>query len=303
MTPPGSGPGPGGGERWVCGLIGSGIGASLTPAMHEAEADRLGLTYVYRVVDIAALGLTPEQGVGLIRPAAALGFSGLNITHPCKRLAVEHMDELSPEAATIGAINTVVFRDGRTVGHNTDMTGFAHGFARDMLDVATDRVVQVGAGGAGSAVAHALVSLGTRELVVVDLDQQRASALAAEVTAATGAVVRAAPPEQVADELASADGVVNCTPIGMAHHPGTPFDPDLLRPEHWVVDVIYRPTVTELVRAARARGCRVSTGAGMAVGQAVDAFALFTGRTPDPAAFERHFATLVDTEGQTGAHP
>ncbi len=295
-------PVPAAGARFVCGLIGSGIGESLTPAMHEAEADRRGMPYVYRRTDLTSLGLTPEEGVGLIRPAGLLGFSGLNITHPCKRLAVAHVDELSPEAATIGAINTVVFEGGRVVGHNTDVTGFAHGFARDMPDVTLAHVVQVGAGGAGAAVAHALVSLGAALLVIADLDQERATGLASDVRAATGAEVRGIGLADLPAQLSRADGVVNCTPVGMAQHPGTPFDPAMLRAEHWVVDVVYRPLVTELVAAARARGCRVATGAGMAIGQAVDSFALFTGVRADADAVARDFARLVDTEGQHDAH-
>lgn len=284
------------GPRFVCGLIGQGIGSSLTPDMHEAVADRLGLTYVYRRIDIHELGLSPEEAVTLIPAAGRLGFSGLNVTHPCKRLAVAYVDELSDTAAMIGAINTVVFTEGRAVGHNTDVTGFAWGFDRDMEDVDRERVVLLGAGGAGGAVAHALLSRGARELVIVDVDPSRARALAHAVTEARGAQVRVAAPSALGEELGRADGIVNCTPVGMAHHPGTPFDPDLLQPRHWLLDVIYRPTVTELVRLARARGCRVATGAGMAIGQAVDSFRLMTGLDPDPAAFEEEFARLVASE-------
>ncbi|GAA5165528.1 shikimate dehydrogenase [Ornithinimicrobium tianjinense] len=289
--------------RFVCGLIGGGIGRSLSPGMHEAEADRRGLHYTYRTVDITELGLSAEQGVGLIRPAGHLGFTGLNITHPCKRLAVAHVDELSPEAARIGAINTVVFTDGRAVGHNTDVTGFALGFRRDMPGADLGHVVQVGAGGAGAAVAHALVGLGVEDLTIVDVDEDRAVALASEVAVATGGAVVGAAPESLPDRLGRADGIVNCTPVGMAHHPGLPFDPDLLRAEHWLVDVIYRPLVTELVRAARERGCRTATGAGMAIGQAAESFHLFTGVRPDPADFAQHFDRLIALEGADRAHP
>lgn len=291
------------GTRFVCGLIGGGIGRSLSPGMHEAEADRRGMHYAYRTVDIAELGLSAEQGVGLIRPACHLGFSGLNITHPCKRLAVEHVDELSPEAAQIGAINTVVFNDGRAVGHNTDVTGFALGFRRDMPGADLDHVVQIGAGGAGAAVAHALVGLGAAELTIVDVDEERARTLASSVSAATGAVVVGVATERLGDTLRRADGVVNCTPVGMTHHPGLPFDPSLLHEEHWLVDVIYRPLVTELVRAARERGCRTATGAGMAIGQAADSFHLFTGVRADPAYFAQHFDRLIALEGTDRANP
>lgn len=284
------------GPRFVCGLIGSGIGSSLTPDMHEAVADRLGLTYVYRRIDIHELGLSPQEAVGLIPAAGRLGFSGLNVTHPCKRLAVAYVDELSDTAAMIGAINTVVFTEGRAVGHNTDVTGFGWGFDRDMGDVARERVVVLGAGGAGGAVVHALLSRGAREVVVVDVDRVRAGALAGTAAETGGAPIRVADPSDLGAELQRADGIINCTPIGMAHHPGTPFDPELLQPRHWLLDVIYRPTVTELVRAAQERGCRVATGEAMAIGQAVDSFRLMTGLSPDPAAFEDEFARLVARE-------
>lgn len=280
------------GPRFVCGLIGQGIGTSLTPDLHEAVADRLGVTYVYRRIDIDELSIRAEDGVRLIPAAGILGFSGLNITHPCKQLAVEWVDELSSGAEQIGAINTVVFATGRAVGHNTDVTGFAWGFDRSMSDVARDRVVLLGAGGAGGAVAHALLSRHVGELVIIDVDQSRAAALARNVTAATGGSVRAADIATLPVELGGADGIVNCTPIGMTHHPGTPFEPALLEARHWLIDIIYRPSETALVESARAAGCRVATGEDMAIGQAIETFRLVTGLRPDPVMFEEEFARL-----------
>lgn len=288
--------------RILCGLVGEGIGRSLTPSLHHREGARHGLTYVYRRIDLQALGLTPEQGAALVRPAAQLGFTGLNVTHPCKQLVLAHVDELSPTAELIGAVNTVVFADGRVIGHNTDVTGFAHGFGQQLAGAPTGRVVQIGTGGAGAAVAHALIGLGVRELVLSDIDPARAARTAEAVSAGTDTRVEVAPPERLAIELSAADGVVNCTPVGMAHLPGSPVDPGLLEPRHWVLDVIYRPLETELVRAARARGCRVATGAGMAIGQAAESFSLFTGRGADAAALARDFAALVASESSaTGA--
>lgn len=283
-------------HRYVCGLIGHGISRSLTPSLHHAEAARHGLTYVYRRVDIQQLGLTPEQGAALVRPAAQLGFSGLNITHPCKQLVLPHVDDLSPSAALIGAVNAVVFRDGRIIGHNTDVTGFAQGFRQHMADAALGRVVQIGTGGAGAAVAYALVDLGVQELVLVDAEPDRASRTAGAVARHTGASVVATTVDQLPAQLPAADGIVNSTPVGMAHHPGTPVDPTLLLDRQWVVDVVYRPLETELVREARARGCRVATGAGMAIGQAAESFALFTGRAADVDVLSRRFAELVAAE-------
>ena len=154
-------------SRTSVGLIGAGIDASLSPALHEAEAAALGLDYSYRLLDIDRL----DAGVGeLLERARDEGYSGLNVTHPCKQDVVEHLDELSPEAAALDAVNTVVFRDGRAIGHNTDASGFAESFRRGLAGAPLGKVVVLGAGGAGAAVAHAALRLGAQELVIVDVD-------------------------------------------------------------------------------------------------------------------------------------
>jgi shikimate dehydrogenase len=273
---------------YIVGLIGAEIGPSLSPALHEREADELGLRYVYRRIDIGELGLPPEDVGDLVRAARKLGFDGLNVTHPCKQLVVEHLDELSPDAEALGAVNTVVFSHGKAVGHNTDWPGFQENFERGLPDVSLGRVVLVGAGGAGSAVAHAVLSLGVDRLAVVDAAPERADALAASLR---GAV--AAPLDDLAAELSAADGVINATPAGMHSPDGAAFSPDLLHPSLWVADVVYRPLETELLRHARALGCRTLDGGGMAVFQAALSFALFTGREPARERMLRHFAALI----------
>ncbi|MGY0489598.1 shikimate dehydrogenase [Streptomyces sp. WG-D5] len=285
-------------DSYLVGLIGEGIGPSLSPALHEREADRQGLRYLYRRLDIAELGVPAENVGELLRAARTVGFDGLNITHPCKQLVIEHLDELSPQAAALGAVNTVVFRDGRTTGHNTDVTGFAASFARGLPEARMECVVQLGAGGAGAAVAHAVLTLGAGRIVLVDALPERAADLAASLNRHFGAD-RALPagPEQLAAHLAGADGIVHATPTGMAAHPGLPFPAELLHPGLWVAEVVYRPLETELVRTARDLGCAVLDGGGMAVFQAVDAFRLFTGREPDAARMLAHFAELAGAEG------
>jgi shikimate dehydrogenase len=281
----------------LVGLIGAEIGPSLSPALHEREAAELGLRYVYRRIDIAELGRAPEDVGELVAAARELGFSGLNITHPCKQLVVEHLDELSADAEALGAVNTVVFDDGRAIGHNTDWPGFQASFTRGLPDVDTDRVVLVGAGGAGAAVAHATLSLGAQQLVVTDAAPERADALAAALREHYGDErAAAAPLGGLADELAAADGVINATPAGMEAHDGAAFSPELLHPRLWVADVVYRPLETELLREARRAGCRTLDGGGMAVFQAALSFALFTGCEPDRERMLRHFAALADEE-------
>ena len=282
-------------ERCVVGLIGAGIGASLSPALHEREADRLGLRYLYRLIDIRELGLTPDAVGDLVRQAGRLGFSGLNITHPCKQIVVEHLDALAPEAADLGAVNTVVFSGGKAVGHNTDCTGFMESFRRGMPDAPMRHVVVLGAGGAGAAVAHAALSLGADRLTVVDLDRERSVALARSLGRRFGRARAAwAGRESLAPQLASAEGLIHATPTGMASRAGVPMPLDLLRPDLWVADVVYRPLETELLRHARALGCRTLDGGGMAVFQAADSLRLFTGLEPDRERMLRHFATLVE---------
>jgi shikimate dehydrogenase len=281
-------------DSFLVGLIGSGIAPSLSPALHEREADRQGLRYVYRLIDIDALGLRPQAVGDLVRAARDLGFDGLNITHPCKQLVIEHLDALAPQAEALGAVNTVVFEDGRAVGHNTDVTGFAAAFARGLPDVPLERVVQLGAGGAGAAVAHAMLTLGAERVTVVDALADRAADLATSLGRHFGAGrAAAAGPDRLAELLAGADGIVHATPTGMAAHPGLPFPAGLLHPGLWVAEVVYRPLETELLRTAHAVGCAALDGGGMAVFQAADAFRLFTGREPDAARMLADFAEMA----------
>ncbi|MFF0731332.1 shikimate dehydrogenase [Streptomyces chartreusis] len=289
-------------DSYLVGLIGSGIGPSLSPALHEREAARQGLRYLYRLIDIDTLGVPPEAVGDLVRSARDLGFDGLNITHPCKQLVIEHLDALAPQAEALGAVNTVVFEDGRAVGHNTDVTGFAASFARGLPDVPLERVVQLGAGGAGAAVAHAMLTLGAERVTVVDALGERAADLAGALNRHFGAGrAAAATPDQLARVVGAADGIVHATPTGMAAHPGLPLAAELLHPRLWVAEVVYRPLETELLRTARATGCAVLDGGGMAVFQAADAFRLFTGREPDAARMLADIEELAgDVESSVG---
>ena len=282
-------------DSYLVGLIGAGIGPSLSPALHEREADRQGLRYLYRLIDIDVLGVGPEAVGDLLRSARDTGYDGLNITHPCKQLVIEHLDALSPQAEALGAVNTVVFEDGRAIGHNTDVTGFAASFARGLPDVPLEKVVQLGAGGAGAAVAHATLTLGAERVTVVDALTDRAAGLAASLNRHFGEGRAAhATPDRLPELLASADGIVHATPTGMAAHPGLPFAAELLHPGLWVAEVVYRPLETALLRTARAMGCATLDGGGMAVFQAADAFRLFTGREPDSA---RMLADIAEMAG------
>jgi shikimate dehydrogenase len=265
-------------ERYEVGLIGAGIGTSLSPALHEREAAELDLDYTYRLIEVG------EQDVGeLLDRARRAGFRGLNVTRPCKQQVVGHLDALSDDAAALQAVNTVVFEDGRMTGHNTDTTGFAEHFARHLPGAELHHVVLLGAGGAGTAVALAALRLGAERLTIVDVDRERAEACAGRLGADVGTL----------ESVAGADGLIHATPTGMEGHPGLPLDEDLLHPDLWVAEVVYRPLETELLQRARELGCRTLDGGGMAVFQAADSFELFTGLEPDRDRMLRHFAELV----------
>ena len=277
--------------RILAGLIGAGIQASRTPALHEQEGDAQGLRYLYRLIDLEPLQLDVNALPDLLDAAEVMHFTGLNITYPCKQAVLALLDDLSDEARGIGAVNTVVFRDGKRIGHNTDCLGFAEGFRRNLNDVARHRVVQMGAGGAGAAVAHALLAEGVEHLSIFDVDVARAHDLVDNLTQRFGPM-RAQVGKHLENAMAEADGLVNTTPMGMAKLPGTPVPAALLRAELWVAEIVYFPLETELLRDARALGCRTLDGGNMAVFQAVKAFELFSGEAPDAQRMLAHFQSM-----------
>jgi shikimate dehydrogenase len=269
----------------VVGLIGSGIGASFSPALHEREAALLGFDYEYRLLDLDELERPPEDVGALVRDAQREGLRGLNVTHPCKQLVLDALDELSEEAAALGAVNTVVFDDGRRIGHNTDASGFREAFERRLPGARTGHVVLVGAGGAGAAVGHAILAAGAEQLSVVDVERERAEALAE----ALGPRAAAAD----LDALAAADGLIHASPTGMDAHPGSAVPVELLDPRHWVAEVVYMPLETQLLADARERGCRTLDGAAMVALQAAGSLELFTGARPDRERMLEHVDELI----------
>ncbi len=271
---------------FLCGLIGAGIQASRAPALHEREAGEQGLRYVYKLIDLDQMGIGVDALPELLTAAKRMGFAGLNITYPCKQAIIPLLDELSDDARVLNAVNTVVIRDGKLIGHNTDWSGFAEGFRRGLPDAKLDRVVQLGAGGAGAAVAHAALTMGVRQLMIFDVDPGRSAQLASNLGP------KALAPGDLAAAMASADGLIHCTPTGMAKMPGMPLKAELLQSRHWVAEIVYFPLETELLRVARAKGCRAVDGGGMAVFQAVGALRLFTGIEPDAERMRRHFLSI-----------
>lgn len=281
-------------DTFQLGLVGRGITQSRTPEMHMAEARAQNMRCDYQILDVDDSPLKDQSLMDILRTAEKTGYDGLNITYPYKVEVLSLLDELSPEAAAIGSVNTVLFRGGRRIGTNTDYWGFAENFRVNMTGANLENVLLIGAGGAGGAVAHALVGCGVQHLKIHDIDFVRADQLAA--------LIRANRPDVLVEAIASIDrkstdtlsGVVNASPVGMGKLPGSPFPKTLLRPDMWVADIVYFPLETELLRSARSLGCRVLPGSGMAVFQAVKAFELFTGRSANPDRMRETFNTFDD---------
>lgn len=279
-------------SKLLLGLVGAGIQRSLSPALQEGEGRQHGLRMHYQLIDLDAAGAGVEALPALMSAIRLIGFAGVNVTYPCKQAVMPLLDDVSEEARVIGAVNTVVIRDGRLVGHNTDAAGWSWGFRRALPSAKLDRVVLLGAGGAGSAVAHAALQLGARRLAVLDVVPARAESLAEQLNRVHGAG-KAAAQTDLAAALADADGLIQATPVGMEKQPGLPVAESLLRPGLWISEVVYVPLETPLVKAARRIGCAVMDGGHMNVGQACRAFELFTGRAADEARMEAHFRRLV----------
>jgi shikimate dehydrogenase len=273
-------------EPGLLGIIGKPVRSSLSPAMHQAALRRLGLDARYQAFEIS-----PAQVPDVLRALSPLGFWGINVTIPYKELVLPFLDEVDPEAAAIGAVNTVVVRGGRLVGHNTDAEGFRLALeveGRTALRGA--RVLVVGAGGAARAVAYACLARGCDSLLLANRSAPRARSLgramktrfpAADI-AATATAGRA-----WASRVAASSVVVNTTPLGGRPGDPLPIPPEALRRGQTVMDIVYRPRRTPLLAAAAAAGARTVDGLQMLLHQGALAFALWTGREAPLAAMRR----------------
>lgn len=277
------------------GLLGEGIMTSLTPPMHREEAAHLGLDYEYRLLDIAESGQDVDDLPLILADVVRSGFDALNVTHPFKQRIMPYLDELTHDANVLGAVNLVLYRNGRSIGHNTDWTGFRYAIREGLGSIIGQRVLQVGAGGAGAATCFALLHSGVTDLIVADRVPESAEYLVGRMRDHfPGATLTSIPIDGLSSALTSADGVVHATPTGMLHNPGIPFEPHQMRPEAWLAEVVYLPLETQLVQRARAGGHHVLDGGLMAVGQAIDSIRIITGHEPDGSRMRQHFLTLVD---------
>jgi shikimate dehydrogenase len=266
----------------VAGIIGDPVRHSLSPALHNAAFEATGLDWVYVAFPVAA-GTVPAAVAGM----RALGIDGLSVTMPHKGPVAEAVDRLSPTAARLKSVNTVVRTGDELLGESTDGQGFVAAVRKDEgWDPAGRRCVILGAGGASRALAVALADAGAARVVVVG----RRREMAEEAAALAGAIGQAVT-EAGAELIADSELVVNATPVGMRRvvkmdrspvETSLPFDlePGRFGPGQLVVDLIYVPAVTPLLRAARASGARTANGLGILIHQAALQFRLWTGEDP-----------------------
>lgn len=262
------------------GLLGRSILASRSPELHEKEAQAQGIALTYELIDFTDRKWSDADLPAVLHRLVDQGFSGFNVTYPFKQAVLPLLDSLDESAVAVGAVNTVAVRDGKLIGHNTDMAGFRDALVAGLPGAALDSVIQLGAGGAGAAVANALLSLGVSHLELVDVVHERARALADDLSDRfPQARITVSAPDTV--DTAKASGIVNATPIGMKAKPGLPIAADRISRSHWLVDIIYFPPETELLRTARSLGCPTLNGIGMVVNQAARAFEIITGHPAD----------------------
>ena len=271
--------------KLLTGLIGAPIAQSASPAMHERAAEALGIRGHYQLIEVAGADTSGLRM--MLEGVRRLGFAGVNVTYPYKEAVVPLLDELAPGAAAMGAVNTVVVRGSRLIGHNTDTTGFARAVA-PLLAPAGNAIAVIGAGGVGKAIAFALAHQKVSDIRIFDSEPARAEKLVALLDT-TG--TRAA--ASVEDALDGATGLINGTPVGMLPNREMPVPVALLRADLWVADAVYSPLITPLLAAAQDAGARIMTGRALAIYQAADAFELFSGLAPSTEIMGEAFDAVM----------
>ncbi len=254
------------------GLIGHPVSHSMSRVMHEAAFEKLGLDYTYGLFDVE------ESELRLFMENAR--FRGLNVTIPLKVAVIKHLNELGTDAEIIGAVNTVEFSDGKLIGHNTDVLGFMKCLEEADVDVLDETFLVLGSGGAGRALVYKLAMEKAR-VYNFDVDRVKCKKVAEDVMKKTGVRVEPLQLEKMEEVMKNVDVLVNATPVGMHPHTDkTPVPPRILHPALTVVDIVYNPVETKLLREAGEKGCKTVSGVGMLVHQGAEALRIWLGVDP-----------------------
>ena len=278
-------------RRVLIGLVGAPIASSASPALHEAAARAAGIEAWYHLIEIAGADSTRLRAV--LDGVRLLGFAGVNVTYPYKEAVVDLLDEVEPRAAAMGAVNTVVVREGRLIGYNTDTSGFRVAYARLVAACgpsgAPASVALIGTGGVGRAIAFALTRAGGPELRLFDTELARAEDLARRL----GPDGRVCVAQSVEAAVEGAGAIINATPLGMAPDNRSAVPAELIAAGQIVVDVVYSPLITPFLRMAQERGARPMTGRELVIHQALDGFRLFTGLEGSESAMAAAFDAVM----------
>lgn len=260
-------------------LLGNPLGHSISPPMHNRVFETLGMDYCYMPVEVNENNLKKVFS-GLVR----MNVAGFNVTIPHKIGIMELLDELDPLAATIGAVNTICVKDGKTKGYNTDGEGFIRSLEEETkISTRGKRLFLLGCGGAARAIAMTLAFDGAEKVIICNRTVAKAQALASEINEKirTCAEVVEQTSKSQAQALETCDVLINCTSLGM--HPREdvlPIDESLLLPHLIVADIVYNPLMTRFLKSAEEKGCTVVPGLGMLIYQGAAAFKLWTGIEP-----------------------
>jgi quinate/shikimate dehydrogenase (NAD+) len=279
-------------ERALLGLVGSRIGRSISPAMHEAAGRAIDIDVRYHLIDADVIGFGADALPRLLNGVRLAGFAGVNVTYPFKEAVVPWLDSIEGAAEQVGAVNTVIVRDGRLVGHNTDYSGFISGWKRAFGNRRPGVAALIGAGGVGRAIAHALVTLDAEAVRLWDIEPARARTLAETLRSRYPAVCTTVAAD-AREACAGAAGIVNATPVGMYAFPGSPVPDASLSGIAWAMDAVYTPLETTFIASTRRAGAAIMTGQELAIGQAIDAFELFFNRNAPEGVMRDTFLAAV----------
>jgi shikimate dehydrogenase len=257
------------------GLIGDNIAASRAPELHQVAGRLCEMEITYDLLIPRNLGLNFDLVFDRARDE---GYRGLNITYPYKEVVVRRLETQDRSVRLTGACNTVLFESSGPAGANTDFTGFLSAYRSSFGTTEPGAVAIAGCGGVGRAISFALAQLGASALRLLDTDRTRSESLAQALSAGAPSlkVSVAASANQACE---GADGLVNCTPLGMIGYGGNVFPPDQIAGRGWAFDAVYTPVETPFLRSARAAGLAVMSGYELFFNQGVDAFRIFTGRS------------------------
>ncbi len=262
----------------ITGIIGYPLSHTLSPVMHNAVYKKYGMDWEYRVFETK-----PEDIGDFFRRMRSEKIRGINVTIPHKHAVIPFLDSVDRAAKAIGAVNTVVNRDGRLCGYNTDWLGFTESLKKARLSAGDKRVVLLGAGGAAHAVAYSLKLMRPKSMHILNIDIPMTERLIGKIGLKSAFYSDIKPSAEKDRIIASADMVINTTSVGQ-HDENVPYKLKKLKKGAVVYDIIYNPARTAFLKLAAKKGARVINGLDMLIFQGMHSFRIWTGKKSDYSA-------------------